>query len=327
MRVAIMMMATDFEPSTRNVKAFVDTVVSYYDENRDKFKNEYDFYIYSSSHYPFGIDDACGSIREKRPDPDKHPSLYELIINEHEDIYHTFEKTVYAFSYIHSYRSPYDLYVRVNISMFLNMDLLDSVADKLKPGCIYCNAINSYINASSKYVNDLYGRGDLLIFDHSVIKIFLEKADNYMYEDVKVKDRCGIDHVDDCMLGLCFIDGVGKDYYKRIYMLNYNYIPEYNMDENVERRINRWAIGSRVKTVPQEIGYSGYSWEDNEWRVKDAEKMRKLDEYYRKMNFDYNGVKFADVLVDKKNSRPTLFVQMGNVNVYDVFWKYLEQKR
>lgn len=326
MNIAIMMMATNIEPSTRNVNAFIDTIVTYYDDNRDKFKNTYDFYIYSSNENLFNKSESRGTIIKSQP-YSIHPSLYELCVNEKEDVYHTFEKSIYALSYIDSCCYNYDLYVRINISMFLNIDLLDAVVDKLKPGCIYCNAINSYINANSKYVNDLYCRGDLLIFDNSIMKLILDNCDSYMYEDAKSKDRCGIEHVDDCMIGLCFIDGVGNDYYKKIYMLNYNYIPEYNIDENVERRINKYAIGSRVKTVPSDIGYSGYSWDDNEYRVKDIDKMKKLNEYYKRMNFDYSDVKFADVLVDKKNSRPTPFVQMYSVNIYDVFWKFLEQKR
>jgi hypothetical protein len=34
-----------------------------------------------------------------------------------------------------------------------------------------------------------------------------------------------------------------------------------------------------------------------------------------------------DVLVDKKNSRQTLFISASGQNVFDVFHRFLEQKR
>ena len=42
------------------------------------------------------------------------------------------------------------------------------------------------------------------------------------------------------------------------------------------RGFNKFAISSRVKTMPPGVRYSGYSWEDNEYRRCDAEKIKKI---------------------------------------------------
>ena len=41
-----MIMSTNSQPSLRNVDAFENTVVKYYNGNTDSFKHKYDFYIY-----------------------------------------------------------------------------------------------------------------------------------------------------------------------------------------------------------------------------------------------------------------------------------------
>lgn len=314
MRIAIMIMAVNAQPSLRNVEAFKNSCIAYQNEMSGKLKHDYEFYIYWSERSGDNI---------KEINDEKYNNVHNIIINEDEGIYRTFEKTFKVFRYIEP--KNFDLFVRVNISMYLNIDLLDAVIDKLKSGNIYCNAINSYINLSSDYVNDLYCRGDLLIFDKSIMNIILSCGEKYMYCDLDVRNRNGIEHVDDCMLGLCFIDGYGKDYYEHLYMLKYNYIPDSDIYQNTN--ISKYAIGSRIKTVPPEVGYSGYSWDDNEYRLRDGVKMEKLFKINQEWNMDYSLVKMSDVLVDKNNSRPTLYVQAKNLNVYDVFWKYLDQKR
>ena len=138
-------------------------------------------------------------------------------------------------------------------------------------------------------------------------------------------DRDGVDHVDDCLIGCCFIDYAGPDYYKSLYMLSYTYLPNHEVGDDIKPQ--KYNIGTRVKTVPPNETYSGYSWEDNEWRKKDCEKMIKLTEYVENNPFEYIGLKMKDVLVDKKNSRPTLFISASGQNVFDVFHRFLEQKR
>jgi hypothetical protein len=48
MKIAIMVMAANAEPSTRNLDAIQNTLVKYQNEHKDRFKNEYDFYFYWS---------------------------------------------------------------------------------------------------------------------------------------------------------------------------------------------------------------------------------------------------------------------------------------
>ena len=55
--------------------------------------------------------------------------------------------------------------------------------------------------------------------------------------------------------------------------------------------------------------------------------MIKLTEYVENNPFEYIGLKMKDVLVDKKNSRPTLFISASGQNVFDIFHSILEQKR
>lgn len=323
MRIAVFMMAACVEPSTRNSQAFKNTVVKYCNDNKDRLKNTYEFYVYSA--LPVEDHENCDIVSAYTQD-EKYDNLHYIVVNESESVYRTFEKTYDAFWYVdHDLEEKYDLYVRVNISMYLNIDLLDNVADKLKPGNVYCNAINSYVNLNSEYCNDLYPRGDLMIFDHKILEdiIYGDLCEYLLHDDLFIEAN-DVDHVDDCLIGVCLINSLGKDYYKHLYMLKYNYLPDTEIDM---KKISSYAIGSRIKTVPPEVGYSGYSWDDNDYRKKDVEKFHYLYDYYNNKEFDYSNVKMADVLVDKSSSRPTLFVHAQNVNVFDVFWKFLEQKR
>lgn len=312
MEIAVLIMGADMQPAQRNVEAFRDTVIRYVDHNKDKLKHHYTFIVYS-----------CNKKEDVKKDCEFDNLVYVYAPYD-ESVYRTFEKTHYALTTLCSMSIDFDMYVRVNISMYLNIELLDSVIGKLKPHNIYCNAINSHVNLNSEYCNDIYPRGDLMIFDNYIFDIIIAEGKKYLECDFDLKNRIGVDHVDDCLIGVCLIDGIGKDYYKHIYMLKYNYLPDVEIKS---KSINRYAIGSRIKTVPPEIGYSGYSWEDNDYRLKDVEKFHTLYEYYETNKMNYEFVKMADVLADKSFSRPTLFVNAENKNVFDVFWGFLEKKR
>jgi hypothetical protein len=318
MEIAVLIMAANMQPSTRNVEAFKDTVVRYVDHNKDKLRHQYTFFVYDSN--PIGTNSPDVFRKD-----DTYDNMFYYSAPYEESVYRTFEKTYAAFKQVCAYDRNFGLYVRVNISMYLNISLLDAVAEKLKPHNIYCNAINSHVNLNSEYLNDIYPRGDLMIFDHYIMDIIIREGEKYLECDTRMKDRIGVDHVDDCLIGICLIDGIGKDYYQHLYMLKYNYLPD--MEISGPDKINRYAIGSRIKTVPPEVGYSGYSWDDNDYRLKDVEKFKWLYEFYENSTMKYEGVKMPDVLVDKNNSRPTLFVHADNQSVFNVFWKYLEQKR
>lgn len=317
MKIAIMVMAANAEPSTRNLEAIKNTLVRYQNEHKDKFKNEYDFYFYWS-----GGDDMKKEVNVSTSK--EYSNLKYIEVKEEESVYRTFEKSIKAFDYVYR-NNDYDWYVRMNISMWINIDLLDSVIFSFKPNSMYGNALNSYVNLNCAYCDDLYARGDLMIFDKDVMKGILGNAMKFLYSDWRMTDRDGVDHLDDCLIGCCFIDYAGPDYYKSLYMLSYTYLPNHEVGDDIKPQ--KYNIGTRVKTVPPNETYSGYSWEDNEWRKKDCEKMIKLTEYVENNPFEYIGLKMKDVLVDKKNSRPTLFISASGQNVFDVFHRFLEQKR
>ena len=317
MKIAIMVMAANAEPSTRNLEAIKNTLVRYQNEHKDKFKNEYDFYFYWS-----GGDDMKKEVNVSTSK--EYSNLKYIEVKEEESVYRTFEKSIKAFDYVYR-NNDYDWYVRMNISMWINIDLLDSVIFSFKPNSMYGNALNSYVNLNCAYCDDLYARGDLMIFDKDVMNGILGNAMKFLYSDWRMTDRDGVDHVDDCLIGCCFIDYAVPDYYKSLYMLSYTYLPNHEVGDDIKPQ--KYNIGTRVKTVPPNETYSGYSWEDNEWRKKDCEKMIKLTEYIENNPFEYIGLKMKDVLVDKKNSRPTLFISASGQNVFDVFHRFLEQKR
>ena len=317
MKIAIMVMAANVEPSTRNLDAIQNTLVKYQNEHKGRFKHEYDFYFYWSGGE--GMEEEV-----KISDSTKYHNLKFIEVKEEESVYRTFEKSIKAFDYIYR-NNEYDWYVRMNISMWLNLDLLDAAIATFKPNSMYGNALNSYVNLNCAYCDDLYVRGDLMIFDKNVMKGILDHAMKFLYSDWNMKLRDGVDHVDDCLIGCCYIDYAGPEYYKRLYMLSYTYLPDYEV--NGELKPQKYNIGTRVKTVPPNETYSGYSWGDNEWRKKDCDKMIKLTEYVENNPFTYIGLKMKDVLVDKKNSRQTLFISASGQNVFDVFHRFLEQKR
>lgn len=312
MKIAIIAMCTNAQPSVRNMEAFEDTVVRYYNENKDKFSHHYDFFEYMADE-----NETDGTLKIK------DNGVNVLTISDVESVYRTFEKTYKAFELINKY-ADYDLYVRINISLWLNMHLLDAVAGSFDKECIYCNAINSHVNVTSPYVNDIYPRGDMFIFGKPTMDGFLEHGKKYMYCDQDMRSRNGVEHVDDCLLGVCLIDIYGKDYYKHIIPLRYMYIPGKTI--HIGNIIDNYSIGFRVKTVPEGMN-SGYSWDDNEYRKKDGDKMRELQEYFEKNEVDYTGVTVKDIVTDDTNERPTLFVSASNQSIRNVFYRFLASKR
>ncbi len=312
MNICVMIMSTEMQPSTRNVEMFKNTVVKNYLDNKDKFKHIYDFWEYTADNMQDRDFTGYGS-----------PHFNVISVHEQESVYRTWEKTYKAFQIITD-RKKYDLYVRINISLWLNLELLDAVADQFKDDMVYCNAINSHVNVTSKYLNDVYPRGDMYIFGNKTMNGILEHGWKYMYCDQDMKERIGVDHVDDCILGVAMIDTYGKDYYKHIEQLKYMFIPTPSIKGIGE--IDKLSIGFRVKTTPEGMT-SGYSWDDNEYRLKDAVKMKELQDYFGNIDVSYSDVKLKDLIADENNARPTLFVQAVNCGVKKVFWQYLAMKR
>lgn len=313
MKVAIEILSTKTEPSTSNIKALKESLIASTNElsKAGKLKHSYDFYFY------YGGFDLCELDANVKTAKDKnYDNCYDFNIAVAESIYDTYEKGIEVLKYI----KGYDWYVRINISCLLNIKLLDVLIEQFDKFTVYCNAINSYIN-DEMYYNDLYPRGDMMIFSSDVREGILANADKYIRCDTvsTAGTRLNIPHVDDCLFGLCLIDYFGKDYYKHLKMLIYNYLPK--PVEVITDKYSLYCVGNRVKTVPPGISYSGYSWNDNEYRRFDGKKMKFLNEQFIKINYDK--VLLKDLISEK---RETLFVQLSSQPI-SIFNKYLEIKR
>ena len=316
MDVAILIMATDSEPSISNIKGMTETFIKRTQEGL--LNNRYEFILYTGNSSPNSSKPSLTEIDCNH----KNGNVYKYTSSVSENIYKTFEKTYDTLEFLDKSRKKYDWYVRINISAWLNISLLDKVITQLDEDIVYCNAINSIIS-DEKFLNDLYPRGDFFMFSHKVKDGILKEGEKYLYCDIAEKDRLNVPHVDDCMIGLSLIDYFGKYYYKHLKMLKYNYIP-YNEQDAKQYKILQNAICSRVKTLPPNVTYSGYSWDDNEYRRYDSRKMKMLDTAYS--NTTYDNIKLKDLEVDESLGRPTLLVYMSNVTV-DNFYKYLDSKR
>lgn len=318
MKVAILVMSTNKEPSLSNVRMMKDTLFNDIDvlSNNGKLNHSYDIYVYSGG--------SDTDLEDSTQQDEKYSNVFYETFAVEESIYRTFEKTIYSLT-----NHEYDFYIRINISCFLNIRLIDRILNGLKTDCIYCSAINSYIHDDT-YLNDLYARGDMMIFSKSVRNKILENANKYMFCDTVMNQvRLNVEHVDDCLLGLCFIDGYGKDYYQHLIMLKYNFIPHYSLSDINSSMIDRYSVSNRVKTMPPNVLYSGYSWDDNEYRRIDGEKMKYIQNIYD--NIDYSKELINNLIqkatVPKDKSRPTLFVQYSSQNLYTRHWEYLKNKR
>lgn len=290
-----MIMTANAEPSLRNILAMKETFINYTCKLMDegKLTNEYDFWFYS-----YGQDELVGSFPEGVEKFNDH--LYHLHIRGNETIYNTYEKTIYTYNFLTKYsEDSYDWYIRINISSYLNILLIDKAFDifKLYPEKIYCNAINTYIwdctpNSilyNNRY-NDIYPRGDFMVFSKSTKNKILRYSDRYIRCDTRDVDRIMCPHVDDTLTGLCIIDALGQDYYDKLQMLTYNYIPQDSVDFE---HFNDFALCSRIKTV---LGNYN-TWYDGPHRLHDVEKFHQLHEYFNKFPYDkYDGIYVANLI-------------------------------
>lgn len=307
MKIAVEILCTKFEPSARNVAAIKKTYILLCGRlmRERKLKHKYDFYFYYSD---------PGAAEEIFPDSD-YPNCYNLPINCDESIYKTFEKGIYALNHT----GGYDWYIRTNISSYLNIQVLDRLVEQFNEDTVYCNALNTY-TYTERYCNNIYPRGDLMIFSSKVKDGILAESAKYIGCDTFLTDRIEVTHVDDCMFGICLIDYFGKGYYRHLEMMKYNYFPE--PEPTISKKIFYGCIGNRLKTIPPNIRYSGYSWKDNEWRKLDVNKMEFLNSEIEKFNYDGIDISLKDVLSDR---RGVLFTRLENVNIADLK-RYLEIK-
>ena len=313
MKVAILILSTTNEPSTSNVAAMKDTFISYCDKNADKFKHEYTFFEY------YGILDNDSKIDDTIFSSDnvikESNNFYKIELVSEDGIHNTFEKTVAAFEKVNEL-DKYDWFVRINISTYLNVPLLDKIIDYLDNTIIYSSAVNTYIT-DEKYFNDIYPRGDFYMFSKYTYDKVSKYFSKYVF-DIKnyrtIFDNT-VPHVDDCLMGLCIIEALGNNYYEKLKTLTYNFLPR---DTDITQ-FNKYALASRVKTMPPGVNYSGYSWDDNKYRRCDAEKIKRIHEVV--ITIDYSSVTpnifKSQILLadDSPMSRPTLLIQMSNQRI------------
>ena len=310
MKVAVLILSTCREPSTSNVQAMKASLIEYCEKNSSKFKHQYTFFEY------YGVldkdSDACNTMFSSDALIKETENLYKIELASEDGIYRTFEKTVKAFNIVNEH-DTYDWFIRINISTYVNIPLLDKIFEMLDYSEIYCSAINTYISDES-YLNDIYPRGDFYMFSKETYSKIQPHFSKYVLDFNNINNifKNTVPHVDDCLLGLCIIDGLGPQYYLKLKTFTYSFLPN-NTDI---RGFNKFAISSRVKTMPPGVRYSGYSWEDNEYRRCDAEKIKKIHSVVT--NIDYSNItpeifkKHILLADDSPYSRPTLLVQMSN---------------
>jgi hypothetical protein len=276
MNIAVLLMSSDVEPSLRNIEAFKSTVVDFYENNKQLFGHDYKFFVYRYGETPDVYVDQV------------YKSVTYLVFKGDESVYSTFEKTVSALEYVKVMYQP-DMYIRINISTHINMLLLDSVAQHLDTNCVYCNRINNFVNPTSKYFGYVYPRGDFMIFFGCHCKAIIDNCCKCLGVNSL---SLGVDHVDDCLIGICLLYS-DPDYYKRMNMLIYNFMPNENIEVD---KYNNYAIATRLKSVPRGKN-SGYSWDDNEYRLNDVKKFYQTQELVNKSL--YKDVKLSDVVTDE----------------------------
>lgn len=316
MKVAVLIMSANKEPSLRNIEAMRETFIKQVEDG--SFKNDYDFFEY---YFDENLE------IEKVEVIQKSKNFYSIRIGGYETVYRTYEKTYFAFKHlIESDSFPeYEKFIRINISSYLNMNLLDSVIESAEDNKIYAAALNTYINGEvPELANHLYARGDFYIMSRKTVKGILDYGKDILYNDIADKNRLMINHVDDTLMGYAYIQYMGlKHYFDNLNMVYYGFIPNptENLDE-ISNNINKNALTTRVKTVPPTVAYSGYSWDDNEYRLYDVKKIKIIHEILK--NCKYTTKSINDLIVPIKEERSTTVVNLLPAKPSEIK-KYLRQ--
>ena len=258
----ILILGCNKQPSVRNIDAIFNSYVKLYNDNKSLFNNSFDFIVYSGGY------DTCKIEGNK------------LCLTAGDDIYSTFEKTIEAFTYLNEL-NEYDYIIRVNISTYVNIFALDYLISNANNDTIYCNAICTYYN-SNKYLNNVFPRGDAYIISNKILNQIISTYNQY---DVYSDDLSGIEHTDDALLGLIFLKIFKNKTHDHIQLLEYAFIPDIQLSINdYVKSVN--VIFSRIKTCPPDAECSGYSWNDNNYRLNDVSKINNLNNFLLK-NFEF----------------------------------------
>ena len=308
MKIAVLVMCADNELCARNKKAMRDSFIDSCESlmNSGKAENEYEFIFYHGDNN-LGIEYECTNMYDNY--------TIDIAVNCEDHIYRTFEKTYKTFDYILKNETSYDWIIRINISTFLNIHLLDKTIKYFNKNIIYCNALNSIIS-DVVYLNDIYPRGDMFIISTDMIKKIMPEMKKLLYCDTFTKDRLDVTHVDDCLIGVSIVNTFGRLYYKHFQMINYNFCPNVKIDNLKEPEV-LYSLASRVKTIPPGVGYSGYSWDDNDYRKYDVGKMIELKKIVDEIDYSRYDSKtlLNQMIVPHNDGRVTIYVTMKNVRI------------
>ena len=206
------------EPSNRNKKAIYDYIVKDCNEMmaNGELKNEYFFAFYKGSiEGTQGLPNRCSisrndydfDIQDKNILP---KNCVEIETPTRDGINYTFEKTIECFKMLENLAEEkdyfnYDWLVRINISTYVNIRLLDHVLNTAKKDVIYSTAVNAILDGDL-YLNDVYPRGDFYIISHDMVQSVLGVS-NKFYVDVRKRDDyeklfINVPHVDDVLFHL-----------------------------------------------------------------------------------------------------------------------------
>lgn len=266
MKVLVLIMGAQNVLSEKNIQEMKNTFIT--DASHDNtLKNEYTFAYYDGGW-------ECEKILEE-------DGLYHIRTIANDDVHSTFEKTMFAFE-LSLQKFEFDVLVRINISSYINIRLLDSCIDTIDLSCIYANKL-LVVTSDPSHPNFLAPRGDFFMTGRDTVKGILE------HEEI---DRNRIlDHVDDVLIGCAFSEYVGdSSYVDRLKQIPYCYLPHVYSDPTkpfvlTDNTIKN-SICYRLKTVPPNEKVSGYSWEYNKYRDCDVIKMRKLHELLRDKTYE-----------------------------------------
>lgn len=250
MKVVIAIMSANNVIAERNTHAQRETFIKHlFDNNR---LHEYEVVFYTG-----------GNTVQELSELSEHVYLLKCVTED--DIRHTFEKTCEAYEYIISHFES-DMFIRCNISCYLNVDLIDAVLDSAYKGnYIIANRFNLVINAGD-FLNKPYPRGDFYMLRTEWIKSALPYKDTLFDYN-----KFNIDRADDTQFGMCLMNADYDTYKNAIRFCAYGFLPYDNIDN-----MHPLFLDARVKTLPSDAKYSGYSWTDENIREGDVKKMYLL---------------------------------------------------
>lgn len=274
MKINIVILSANNEIAVRNTEAQRNTFIKHIFEQ--KRKNDYKVFFYEGDN---------SEIEEVK----LSENVYDIKCASNDDIKHTFEKTCEAYDYIIKHY-PSDLIVRANISCYINIDLLDNIAQEIYDnGYIIANRVNTILNAG-KFMNYLYPRGDFYIVRTDLVEKALQNMEGLFDEN-----NFEVDSVDDTKFGVCLWNADKEKYVNRLHCCKYKLM----VYEGIES-FSKNTLSFRLKTINKNEHYTGYSWNDIEARKYDSEKMHKLYNLLNKYHFNseyYKNTKLEDVII------------------------------